>query len=512
MVLARSVSYVTLINIFSAMISVLNISAMAYYFGTSESIEIYFASTLLLTTFLTISNSAQIPDIVLPVYHKVCSQYSVGRGQKAFSVILNWYLVLTILIITCMYAVLDHAIELVVPGFSEQAKAEVQKAVIWILPLMFFSILVQFFVTYINAESQFGRPELIALGVKIVALVTLVLLASSYSYWALVIGLWLGMLFRITSYIFLLRRQKFSWKLSFSDESIEGKSILKRFFSSFGYAFSSQLFVVALNSGISQLPQGTFAIYNYINQLVSKTNGIFLRPISLVFFTKVSQAIASNIGGLKSLTREALGLFLLSALPIILFVFFYGEPGLQLLLGLGEISPHKIEIASNLLQLFFSLLLFTGLTNVCRKVLLSTGWAEYLNWSTSCLQIVCAVFAYLILPKYGYYGMFLVIGIQPILVTLWIMWSTKSKLDLWLFYEPTTILKWSYALLATAVCSYIANRYLLPYSAGFNRVELFSWLCLHGIGYLSILYAAAYLAKVAEVVRFTDKAISLIKK
>lgn len=511
MAFARSVSIVTIINIVSAMLSIINVAAMAHFFGTSESIEIYFASTLMLTTFLTLANSAQIPDVVLPVYHKLSHEISKLAGRQTFAVILNWAMLLAALMVAVLYFLLPLAVEILVPGFSAEVKQKVIETMYWILPLLFFSIVVQFFSTFVNAESRFGRPEMVALVVKLIALVCIVVFAQRYDYWALVIGLWVGMAFRIFCYFVMMYKIGYRHKFSFTSQYIEMLKIARQFFSSTGYAFSSQAFQVALNAGISQLPQGTFAIFTYVKQLCSKTSGIFLRPIIIVFFTKASEIIIKKADGLAALTEKALGLFMLSAVPIVLFMLIYGELFLTVLFGAKGITPEQLELGATVLQVYFVLLFVSALSNIYSRMLLSSGHAELMYWSNSVMQLLAAAVALIVLPSYGLAGIIIAIASSSLISGFWLTALVRLKLQRFYFFNLRAFATWIFVGALTFVVTHFAMIYGEPFIVDAKRFELFAFLAVQSVIFGVSVFAFSWLLRVNEVRWMTSAIYSRLR-
>jgi len=466
---ARSVGFVTAINIGNAFFSVITVAATARYFGTSQDIEIYFAATLLLTTLSSICNSGQLSDLFLPIYHKIKREQSNRAAHDVCWVLVNNSTALIVVVSLIIFLLMDFIVGLVVPGFSDASRHQVVIASYWVLPLLYINVISAYFTTFINAEARYGSAELVSLGAKAIHFLCLICLVDKLGMWSLIVGLWMGALLRIVVLLMTLLRCGFGYRLIFRSPHLRLRELVSQIGYSYLYVACAQLFVVAINAGVSQLPQGIFAIFRYVQQLYDRTNGIFLRPVSLVFFTKASSVAGGRSNEMRKIADTAFGIFLAIGAIAIIYIYEFGAAILQTLLGLREAEAGNSDTGSTLLLLFFSLMLLHGLNNFQRKILLSLHRATTLYMLGSGASFIAAALAWQILPATGVVGISAAYTAEAMLMLVSMMFAIRKITGVFYFYSFEGLLRWSFA----GVLFVAATYWWLPPGEGFMYASHF---------------------------------------
>ena len=166
--------------------------------------------------------------------------------------------------------------------------------------MLYLQIVNSFFITVLNAEERFGKAELLGLTNTIVNIVVLVILYPYIKLWALVISLLLGKIIEFIFYISQLYKSGYRVKFSLSITEFDHKVFFRAMQSTFLYVGATQIYSIVLTASISFLPEGTYAIFKYVQNLANKIKGLFIQPFMTIFFTRYSLLLQD----MKSVTNE----------------------------------------------------------------------------------------------------------------------------------------------------------------------------------------------------------------
>ncbi len=71
------------------------------------------------------------------------------------------------------------------------------------------------------------------------------------------------------------------------------------------YVALTQVFAFVFDAALSHLPQGSFAVFRYATMIWSRTQRIFLRPLSIPLLTNFSDSAARNLPATVTLIESA---------------------------------------------------------------------------------------------------------------------------------------------------------------------------------------------------------------
>jgi len=507
---SRSIGILTLLNIAGALLSVLNVSVIAFLFGATTTVEIYFACTVLLTALMVIANAGQLTEVILPIYKKVSQDYGLEEGCKVFAVVCNWFLLLTTFLILIFISFNSELAELLVPGFEPDVRREVARGYLLVMPMLTFEILCSLIIMFLNANQDFGKAETVIVIAKAIALLIIVSFAESLGLWALFLSLWVTLIFRLCALIGLARRLGYRHYWTLKNSSIDWRVVKKQIGASYIYIVLNQIFQVVLMSGISQLPQGAYAVFSYVKQIYNKCSGVLLRPVSVVLFSKASQIAVE--GGkqadLKPYVDRALGIFLVFSVPVITLIFMYGSNLLSALLGEKGFDEFQMQMGTELMMVFFVLLLFGSLNNVHRKLLISAGHASTVYLYGSLTAVFSILVVFLLVPDFSTMGVMVSLCFSTLSVFLAQAILQLTRFRHFYFYEMKKLLKWFFCALGAM---YLAS--LLPefsnssFSLG-GRLEEIFYLITRTIFLACCLFMLTFVFRITEV---RDSAISFAR-
>ncbi|MCG8326134.1 MAG: hypothetical protein MI974_00555 [Chitinophagales bacterium] len=425
----RSIGILTLIKIVSAFLSIVYSIIQVNLFGTSKDIETYFAATAVLMIIFSLSQSGVLAEIFLPKYHQLKEEYGQEVATQAFSVVINRISIFVLFLCIIAFFLAPYIIEVFVPGFDSSVKETTiiifQCTIFLLLPMVINS----FFVTILNAEKIYGRTELIGFSRVLLNIFVLLLLYPSLGVWSLVTSLIAGHILTFFVYISLLKVHDFKlYPTTFSINHFDHQAFFRSVYSTLIYVGSTQFYNVVLNSSISLLPQGYYAVFTYVTNLYAKTRGIFTQPLTVVFFTSFSIEMAKKAKGAVNTIKEYLSFSLFLVSLIVLLIISFGEAILTIIWGSEKFPADMLHIAYQILVFNYIAMLVESFGMIFRKIAISIDRTKLLYQGWSIAQLITAGIVYVLINQMGEGALKFLIFSNTILLNVvsWLIVAQKN--------------------------------------------------------------------------------------
>ena len=415
----RTIGFLTVLKIAGAIAAVLYSVFQVRYFGTDRIIEVYFAAHAIIYLVQSLTQSGQLSEIFLPIYIGLRERIGNQAAHAAVSVVINRMALYVILFLCIMYILAPWVVAIFIPGFSLEDKDLGTEIFRKLLPLVLFMVTNSLFNSVLNAEKVFGRTEAAALINSLLSLLLLILFYTKLGIYVLVLALYAGAMVQLGLTIFFLIRKRIRYYWIWTTDEFNHSSFFKSMFSTFIYTSSTQFLNWAYTASISFLPQGTFAIFRYVQNLFSKVNGVFAQPISTVLFTRFSEELLHKLGNevrLKERIRSIQEGALLFGLCLFSVTIAGGKEGLSFLWYGSKFGMEDISKAYILLIAFFFVMVFQIFYTVNRKYSVALGNARH-NYNWQALgQFLSAITGYILISKLGFYGIIFALLINRFLL------------------------------------------------------------------------------------------------
>ncbi len=428
----RAVGSIVTINIAGGIIAILNSVAQARIFGVSKEIEVFFVILTVNQALLKLTQSGAFSAVFLPIYLKIKDQEGSRAAQISFSVMLNWFILYTILVVLVIALLAHFLVPAIMPAFSEKDIQLGLSMYFFIIPFLPFQVMNSLLKVPLNAEKIYGRAEMIGISNRIFAVIFLLVTYNTLGIWAMVYSLGLGYLFQFFFFVMLYRKIRFVYRLWFSFGNLRPAQIFKKLASTLGYAFSTQIYTLVFTASLSYLPSGSIAIYKYVSNIFGKINGILLRPVTTVFFTNFVGALHDKKSrNLTTILNNAIVQNLIICSFVSVLCVLAGESALSLLWQNEKFGGEFITKAYSLLTYFFIFMLFSAAGQIYSRVNLSFEWVERQYIGASVVQLISAVISVLAITNLGFFGLALTIGLNMFLLffnPFSIIWLRKRQL------------------------------------------------------------------------------------
>ena len=437
------------------------------YFGASREIEIYFGAQSLVYVIISLTQAGQLSEIFLPEFINH-NKRKKGLGFTALNIVINRMTIYSLMFFIILFIFSDSIINIILPGFAESERLEASLMFRLLLPSLLFQITNSFFITTLNALKKYGRAEILGVVNTIVNILCVVILYQYLRAWSLVLALFVGKIIEFVFYFYNLKKSGYNYQFIFSSSEFDHKNFFKSVRSTFSYAGSTQIYMIVLTSLISFLPEGTLAIFKYIQNLSDKIRGLFFQPIFTVFFTRYS-TLLSNSKNLLNDFKSAIQSILIINCIIVIGSILLGDEIINLIWGSDKFDDENIIIAY--IFLLFNLLgiLFSSIGQVYRKMAVANGKANklYSFWVLS--QLLSSLFSYLLINNYNLNGLFFIIPINAFLmavVSYFVYMRTISALKFNLI-NPNQL----YFIFAIAIVSFLKFFVLNFIEGSLNRLS-----------------------------------------
>jgi len=391
---AKSIGVVGIINALSTGLGLLYSVVLARYFGVGTSIEVYFASTTLLFMINSLTQSGQLAEIAMPIYHKFQSSEGQEKANRVMSVVFNWMGLIALTFTIGSFLGAPYLFYWSASGFEPEQLEEGVLIFRIISPLLFIEIMKSQITSLVNAEKKFGKIEWVNILNQITSMLFIVFLSGKYQVYAVVMGLWVGELIAIGYGIYVLSQTRFRFHFILKQEGFQISSVLKNMSYTFAYVMVTQVFLFYMNNLLTHLPKGMYAVFKYATLIFSKIQGLLIRPVSTIFFSQFSSAFHSGSSKLKNLVEETTSLsFVLSA-----FVFAgmlaAGHPLLRILWEGDKFTSESVFRVYETLSVISICMFFNAMALIFRKISMTLGKVKEQYLGYIAIQIFCFILLY----------------------------------------------------------------------------------------------------------------------
>lgn len=312
---ARGIGLIGIINGLSVALGFAYSIVLARYFGTGTGIEVYFASTTLLFMINSLSQSGQLAEIVMPVYHRFQSESGQEKANRVMSVVFSWVALIAASFSLLAFVFAPQLFYASSAGFEAEALREGTAIFRWICPLIFLEIMKSQITSLVNAEKKFGKIEWINVLNQVFSMACVVLLSGRWQIYAVVAGLWIGEVLAFGYGLYVLFQTRFRYRVQWTEPGFSLRDVLGNMAYTFAYVIITQGFLFYMNNLLTHLPRGQYAVFKYAQLIYSKIQGLMVRPLSTVFFAQFSSAFHAKSDKLRHLVYQTSSLsFVLSSL------------------------------------------------------------------------------------------------------------------------------------------------------------------------------------------------------
>lgn len=408
-----------------AILGVIGLVLTANLFGTSRGVEVFFAAQIVSQVLFRVIQSSHLSNAFLPEYHRIKKENGPELAYRAYAVVLNRILLVAVLGATLTYLLAPFVLQVLVPGFSDadhELATAMFRVICFLIPLQIAGGMQ---VALANAERWFGRVELMGPVAQAVTIAIVLTTSDWLGVWALVVAMVVARMVQNLGYIWIVRQLGYRHRWSLCSPGFKAGLVFRNLWATSGQMLAAQVFYIAINAAVSVLPQGTYAVFRYVRQIQEKMNGLFQRPVSLVFFTEVAEAIQRDPACVRVLARRALSLTVIIAIASGAVLVASARPLLNGLWGSERFEPNQIGLAAWLLISLAGLLVTQGATMVLLRLVVAAGMMSRLFLGVCVVLLLASAAVWWCTPIWGLAAVVVVIYLTQILQIIWSFWLLK---------------------------------------------------------------------------------------
>ena len=456
---SRQIFNLAIVNVAITVVGIITTTFTAWYFGATRDMDIWFAASACQQIILGLIQTGQLSEIFLPEYIRLRETKGREEAFACYSVVLNWAVLGSLILIFLGYLFSTIITGWIGVGFTENEKTFLQAIFIGLLPLLPLQVAAGIQQMLGNAERWFGRFEIPVLVGSIISLFLIILGHAVLGIWCLVISQWCMQIIALFGRAWQLRQKNFRHAWILHQPGFKPYTVFAQLGHTFVYILATQTFAIRFKALLTLLPPGSLSVYGYAETVYARTSSLFLRPVSTVFFTHISEALAQGGKEVKQLIHRALDQYLTA---YFLLMCLIGPSIVHFLAGLWggpRFNQDSINQTATILSVFFVAQILQAQAMVNRKLNIALGKTNFQYWSNTLVQVSMIFIAPFLIINWGIWGAAFI----PLVNTLGIAAVNLAvtyyfRRDLVATFSLSQFARWLAVFIPTALLGYwIAN-------------------------------------------------------
>lgn len=456
----RSISQLTLVNICGLGVTAVDSVVTAQWFGTTDPMRNYFLALTLLLMVQKLFMVGQFSDVFLPQYVKIRETQGLEKADRCFSALYNHVMLSLVFAAMAFALVAGWLSRVIAPGFLPEAQTQVMWFSLGLLPSILLLVANGHLQIIGNARGWYGRFELFGVLGNALGLVAMISVAGRVGVWAVVLSQVVTQLVMLACSLWSLTRHGYrhAWILhepGFSAWTVSGRVGVTAL-----YVFATQWYTLAFNAALSFLPGSLLTVYKYAESLYTKTATIFLRPVSVVFFTDAS--VLAHHEPEKLRARIAHGLYHYALFyAVVAGVVFPVVPNLLgAMWGGSNYSATEITETTFYISCLYLLLMVDAVGLLYRRLNIAVGGVLPQYLAMTMVQLAMVPLAPWLVDHLQYYGAPAVLAVNVVAMLLTSL-AVHARSGVWyLAFFPRQTWKLAVAIVPSLFLVWLAPHWL----------------------------------------------------
>jgi len=368
--LAKTASVLTIVNLISVVMSFLQQTVFANFFGTTPEADAYTIASQIPVVLFAIITTA-VNTVIIPIYSK--SLHSENNKEAAeFVNTFSTLLVLFTIGVVVLFEVFANGIVCILsPGLTDEVHELSVTLTRIIMPTVVVNQLLTINVGVMNSHKSFLLPALTSNILNTIIIISTITLAHRIGIYASVFGTLLGVLIQ-TVYSFLICRKWHRYRVSFSLRN--GR--VKEAFKMIGPIFMG-IGMAEINRIVDQIVASFFVVgsisaLSYASKLTSSVSTLLIAGVSTIVYPEMAECATKNDGkAMSRILQTALSFFLILLIPIMFGGFFLQKELISLIFQRGAFAEASVDLVAPLFVCYLIGLLFVSFRQVGSRLFYS---------------------------------------------------------------------------------------------------------------------------------------------
>ena len=378
--------------------------AIAYQFGTSDELDAFLIA-FLLPAFAVKLIAGSLNTALIPTYIQVREQ----EGQPAAQRVLSSVMVLSIGFLVVLSVILaltaSYTLPLIASGFSAEKMAVTLSLYYGLLSSLVLSGVATTWSAILNAENRFALAAVAPVATSIVTMPVVIVMATYWGSYALVIGIVGGALIEAGLVGWGLARTGVSLVPRWCGISPAVKLVLQQYAPTVAAVFLMSGTGLVSQSMAAMMSPGSVSALSYGNKITSLLLGIGGLAVSTAIMPHFSRMVAKR--DWQSLRHTILTYsrwLLVGTVPVTAALIYYSEPVVAFVFQRGAFSAEDTHLVGQIqamyllqLPLYVASIIFTRLISALKA-------NELFMWGNAINLSMCIVLTYVLMQTFGILG------------------------------------------------------------------------------------------------------------
>ncbi|MBQ6894559.1 MAG: murein biosynthesis integral membrane protein MurJ, partial [Clostridia bacterium] len=423
-----AIGSVMVIMIASRLLALFSSQVYMSVFGTDNIyINIYSYAINIPNIIFTCIGTA-LSTVVIPIYvgHKATGEND--KAKKFADNIISVSLVLTFILV--IFGICISPLLVNFTGFSKDADSKVYatKALMIVMPVMFFYALNYIFQGMLQSEGCYKLPAFVSVPSSLVVILYVFLLSDSFGVTGLLYASVLGLSLQALILIPPLYRQGYRYRVRFKLNDPDIINAAKMAVPVLVGVGAYQLNMLFNSTMIARYDKSMVTILTFVQNITIQMVLALVYSITAVIYPRLSESYAK---GDTASYKETLG-GILKNVSVILIPLTFGyisvrEPLLNLLVAWGKVSPDAVKKAEIFLSFYAIGILGIGLKEILDRALYSVKNTKISAVNGFLIMFVNIALSLLFMPHIGAFGIPLSYSLASLLGVSNLLFQLKRK-------------------------------------------------------------------------------------
>ncbi|MGN0506555.1 MAG: murein biosynthesis integral membrane protein MurJ [Lachnospiraceae bacterium] len=408
----RTASIITTITLISKLFGFIRELVIAYFFGTSTTVDIYVMAInipTILLGFLTCVGMAYTP-----VFTEIKLKKSIHKAIGFTNVLILIVFGISMLFVLFGSIFSMPLVNILAPGFSVEMKgltAVYLKISLWNIPV---TAILNIWICYLQCNEKYEIASLCMLthsSVQIAFTILAGMLNASFLVWGY---LWANVVYMIVVFIASSRNKYIVKDIFFDKQYLLGlsKLLLPIFLSS----MLTQINGYVDKFFASTLPEGSIASLNYANTIRTFIIMMLNTGLTTILYPTLSKyMVEENIDKAKHVIWKSVRYSVFVFIPVTIGVFVVSNNIISVLFGRGNFGDDSITNTSLALSMYVIGITAVGIRDIMSNFYYSVKDSKFAFWVSSLTIGINIVFNFLLVKHMGMAGLALGTSLSAIL-------------------------------------------------------------------------------------------------
>jgi len=358
----KAATGIVILEIIMKIIAFFKQSVVAYYYGTSQEMDVYFVANDFMVSVSDILISAA-KVAIMGIYTTLLVKEGKKEGNNIISKFLLLFLPVGILIMLLITIGAPFISKLLAPSFSMIQNQELQKYVILLSGILLFTVTIMMFESVLNANEVFMVSKIRSV-IYSVCVIIACISASKHGVKVLIAAQYASfVIYLIIQYIASKKYLKFSFSNPLKNKYL--KQVLKLMIPLMIGNSIIRINYLIDKAVASSIGTGAISALAYCQMLDQFIVVIVINSISSVMFAHFSNLVAKKETNKVNQTLDnAIGSLCLILIPTTLIVLFQNKNIVNFVYGRGSFTNEAVILTSIALQGYSIRYIFVGIRDI----------------------------------------------------------------------------------------------------------------------------------------------------